>query len=405
MSGAQKTSSARRSSVWPTLGIVVSLSLNVGLATHLLYRKAADPIAVAPAEDSQPAGAQPAFVAPTTSETPEVTGTDTPSFHWSEIESTDYRQYIANLRGIGVPEQVIRDIIVTDVNQLYTKRAREIWQPPSNKYWQKYSNERPDPKQLDQLASLGKEHAALLQELLGARIGRQDLIDTLYLQVQGSERQMLFLPPEKRAAALAALAEADFETKEMKFHSQNSYSTKDEQKLFNEKLAALAGVLSPEELDEFHRRNSPAGTMLKSELRYFQLTPEEYQQLLLAKEAKPGEQQTKELVKSLLGEERAREFELVSSSFYINARTGAEAEGIPLDRVEQAARFANDSMTSGLAAAQDKTLSVEARKARLQELQAEAESKIKGLLGDKASQTVLRDLRNVLRSSASFIKP
>src|SRR5437868_6638046 len=34
----------------------------------------------------------------------------TNQFHWSQIESSDYRAYIANLRAIGCPEPTIRDI-------------------------------------------------------------------------------------------------------------------------------------------------------------------------------------------------------------------------------------------------------------------------------------------------------
>ena len=340
MRGTSPISSSAKVGVLLTLLAGLSLLLNVFLEAHLLNRRPVAPAAVKSTDNFRPDRLQPSSVVPATSETPDAAEAESPTFHWSEVESTDYRQYIAHLRALGIPEQVVRDIIVADVNQIYTKRAREIWQPPANKYWQKYSNERPNSKQLEQLSTLGKAHGALLQELLGARIGRQELIDTLYLQVQGSERQLLFLPPEKRAAALAALADADFESKEMQLHAQGSYRSEDEQKLFNEKLALLAPVLSPEELEEFHRRNSPSGSMLKSEVRYLNLTPEEYQQLLLAKEASGGEQSTKETLRKLFGDERAKEFELVGSSFYINDRTGAEAEGIPLDRVEQAAKFA-----------------------------------------------------------------
>jgi hypothetical protein len=48
------------------------------------------------------------------------------TFHWSEIESEDYRQYLANLRRIGCPEQTIRDIITTDVDSLYADRRLEL---------------------------------------------------------------------------------------------------------------------------------------------------------------------------------------------------------------------------------------------------------------------------------------
>src|ERR1043165_9088738 len=55
-------------------------------------------------------------------------------FSWSEIESPDYQQYIANLRDIGCPEQTIRDIIVADVNQLY-ERKRQTDIPDPYEQW------------------------------------------------------------------------------------------------------------------------------------------------------------------------------------------------------------------------------------------------------------------------------
>ncbi len=321
------------------------------------------------------------------------------------MESSDYRQYIANLRAAGVSEQVIRDIITADVGQHFTKRAREIWPWRVNAYWQKYNNERPNPKQTEQMAALAKEHGATLKELLGVRIGQQEMIDTVYLQIHGHERELLLLPPDKREAAMAALADADIEAKVMKLHSTGSYSSQDEQKLFNEKLKVLADVLTPEELEDYHQRNSPVGGYVKSQVRYLGLSPDEYKQLLVSMESSGEKLQTKDAVEKLFGEERAKEFERTSSAFYINARTGAEAEGIPLDRVDQAAKVATDSTTAAFTTLQDKTLSVEERKAKLKELQIQSEAKIKELLGDKASKIVVRDLNNVLRSQATYIKP
>jgi hypothetical protein len=47
-------------------------------------------------------------------------------FHWSQIESGDYRIYVANLRAIGCPEQTIRDIIMADVDSLYADRRQPL---------------------------------------------------------------------------------------------------------------------------------------------------------------------------------------------------------------------------------------------------------------------------------------
>src|SRR5438128_2205669 len=48
-------------------------------------------------------------------------------FSWRQIESADYPTFILNLREIGCPEQTIRDIIIADVNALYSfKRATNL---------------------------------------------------------------------------------------------------------------------------------------------------------------------------------------------------------------------------------------------------------------------------------------
>jgi hypothetical protein len=54
---------------------------------------------------------------------PVVQSPGSASFHWSQLEASDYRTYIANLRGIGCPEQTIRDIITADLHSQYVARS------------------------------------------------------------------------------------------------------------------------------------------------------------------------------------------------------------------------------------------------------------------------------------------
>ena len=383
--------------------------LNVALAAHLWLRPARSRTTLEPStsvEIQKSVGGRAATaVANSSTDAPKTLEPDVAPLRWSDLESTDYRQYIANLRAAGCPEGVIRDIITSDLNQVFVKRAREIRPPEARKYWQKSTNERPTPKQMEQLAALAKEQSEVLKDLLGVRISNQNLIDLVYLQLHGSEQQLLLLPEEKREAALKALGESDIESKEAKLHSQTSYLGRDEQKLFNEKLKVLAAVLTPGELEDFNIRNSPAASSLRSQVRYLNLTPDEFGRLLSAVESKDEKQGLKEVVKTLFGDDRAREFEHVSSSFYINARAGAETEGVPLDRVDQAARLANDSAKAALAALNDRTISVSDRKARVQLLQSQAEGQITNLMGAKASQTMLRDFRSFFKQANTMIRP
>src|SRR6059036_2245957 len=57
--------------------------------------------------------------------------------NWQSLESTDYVAYIQNLRLFGCPEETIRDIILTDIARLYSKRRAQLRaQSPVPKYWQ-----------------------------------------------------------------------------------------------------------------------------------------------------------------------------------------------------------------------------------------------------------------------------
>src|SRR3974390_2881754 len=62
-------------------------------------------------------------------------------FSWQEVEATDYPTYISNLRGIGCPEQTIRDIIIADVNALFARRRASELFTPEQQWWRS----EPDP--------------------------------------------------------------------------------------------------------------------------------------------------------------------------------------------------------------------------------------------------------------------
>src|SRR5512139_1665207 len=56
-------------------------------------------------------------------------------FTWHEIESPNYAVYVANLRDIGCPEQTIRDIIIADVNGLFSRRRATELVTPDQQWW------------------------------------------------------------------------------------------------------------------------------------------------------------------------------------------------------------------------------------------------------------------------------
>jgi hypothetical protein len=107
----------------------ISLLLNLGLIGCLVWvlnrtpetnNQAAAPSAADSRQDQQPAGGTDRLSAPA------PPGAEGKPFHWSQLESPDYRSYVANLRGIGCPEQTIRDIITADLDGLYATRREAL---------------------------------------------------------------------------------------------------------------------------------------------------------------------------------------------------------------------------------------------------------------------------------------
>src|SRR5687767_1641565 len=93
-----------------------SVALNLLLAAVLLRPKSEKPAPALAPEVQQPvASRRPVTTRPTLAPMPS-------SFHWSQLESSDFQQYMANLRGIGCPEETVRDLVLAEVNKLYAPK-------------------------------------------------------------------------------------------------------------------------------------------------------------------------------------------------------------------------------------------------------------------------------------------
>jgi hypothetical protein len=110
------------------LGIIFSLGLNavlVGGVVKELNSKSAGKAADVSVESKVmglPAAAKSERATPALV----VIDTQAEPFHWKQLESEDYRQYVANLRAIKCPEQTIQDIVYADLERLLAKRFRAV---------------------------------------------------------------------------------------------------------------------------------------------------------------------------------------------------------------------------------------------------------------------------------------
>lgn len=217
---------------------------------------------------------------------------------WAHVESPDYTVYIANLRSIGCPEQTIRDIIIADVDALYAKRRATEVITPEQEWWR--SEPSPEVVKLanEKLVALDTERRALLTKLLGPEWEGGDLTNLPRPSRPGVALDGTILgvlsPDTKQAVAdISARAEQRMQQylDNMRAAGKNP-DPAELARLRQQTRTELAGVLSPQQLEEYLLRYSQTANNLRSEfgkLKYFNATPDEFRAIFRATD--PIEQQ------------------------------------------------------------------------------------------------------------------
>ena len=91
---------------------------------------------------------------------------DAPGFQWSQIETNDYEAYAANLRAVGCPEHVLRQMLLAEIEAHYADRRADA--ENYTEFWETESQR--DARRADILREHRKldiEQRALIARILG----------------------------------------------------------------------------------------------------------------------------------------------------------------------------------------------------------------------------------------------
>ena len=118
--------------------ILISILLNVGLVGAIAYfaaQRKTQPSEIS-AENPTPTGMPEAKGKRSAKKEIVTINAKGEKFSWRDVESEDYKNYIANLRVIQCPEETIRDIIIADVNKFYANKLKPLRKPVEEfKFW------------------------------------------------------------------------------------------------------------------------------------------------------------------------------------------------------------------------------------------------------------------------------
>src|SRR5688572_26039390 len=214
----------------------------------------------------------------------------TPTFHWSEVESADYKEYIAKLRAIQCPEETIRDIIVADINKLYAPREAALKLPgdEEDSVSEDRSRRIAPFERRKQLREIQKEKNALLMELLGIELPLEplrargdrnyELFEAAFKSLPAGKRELVREIQENYWQASDALKD--------KYSNRRTTEYVEEYKRINvERKAQLANVLTVDELDEYEMRTTNVAQNMRSSLEGFNPTEDEFKAIFRIRKA------------------------------------------------------------------------------------------------------------------------
>jgi hypothetical protein len=350
-----------------------------------------------------------------------------PAFDWSQLESQDYKEYIARLRAFGVPDRVIREIIIADVNKLYRPKLAALRPPPQTRtnFWEQSGgipSPRPPKEQREQSRSLQKEKQDLIKELLGKDVYQQISVDAGYPdsfeRLYGSA-----VSPEQRDKV--SEIQERYQRMKSDIYEENEYNVDEVareqirtiQRKWREELAT---VLTPEQIENYELRTSDTASNMRYELRSFEPNEEEFRAIFKYKQAKEELEASRDIDPSggqlssegrkarqqkqtenedalaqSLSPERAKEFTLSENYEYRNL---FEA-GVAKESIFQLADMKQEVQSATRKLRQDKTLSEEQRAAALAAIRAETEKSLTELLGERRARGYMGNsgywLRNI----------
>lgn len=334
----------------------VSIVLNVGLLFAIAYRPKPQP-------PNTHYISQPTVVTNVierkTVETVSESKTNLIHLDWRKIEAADYRVYIKNLRGIGCPEETIRDIIIADVNKLYASKWKDLVRPPGAvKYWEPLDGSAgTDPKSEAARQKMDLERRNLIRDLLGGE-GDDDLRkqEMTFTSRDLEDRLLDYLSDEKRkeVTAIKAWDRSEVHRIQEQAAAENRALTPEENaeiaRIRSEANKQMRAALGDEGFTQYNLRTSLSATQLRNRLVGFNPTETEYVSVFseetklkngLNELKKAGESantpeqrqvlQSKfeERLQQQMGPDRYQEFLLTQDPIYRQVMSQAQANDIP----------------------------------------------------------------------------
>ena len=395
----------------PALALVISLGLNVALAltaARVLHKPAAE------ASRAAAAGATLASVTEVrlvTNLPPQSTFV-TNRFHWRQLESTNWDEFVANLRAIGCPERTIRDIVLAEIAENYASHDRRAPRVP---FWSNGPRRMAAQRQHEaEQFRLKTELAAIVRRLFGIEWSPEIKRDPFDDELMVCRVMLGDVSEEQFQRACSLILAAPQARKDLEWRCPGLFLAEDYAELMRRRddlERELRAVLSPAQFEEFSARAGIMNWIFHGAgLEQLKPTPAELRQISLAstqvrplgwkflelddslsdEEKAKDEAAMGQRVRKILGAARYAECELLQDHRYQSVYSFVQETQLPLDTAHKLYEIQKLTASEVQGLRQDKTLDASVRTQRLEAVTASVSREISALLGPKRFGEFLR---------------
>jgi len=203
---------------------------------------------------------------------------------WVQLESEDYKTYVARLRAIGCPEQTIRDIIIADLDKLLAPEvAAAHGRRKELKYWHpeeaEVQNDVNPSEAFKKQREIDKRKQEIIRELINADLSRERMKASG--QEDYYERRLGFLTEDKRTQVRELLekfdeAEQEIREKEAGEAQLSGADRAQLRALRQQREAELGTLLNPQERQQYELWLSPTANEVRHALYGMNATEQEF---------------------------------------------------------------------------------------------------------------------------------
>ncbi len=384
--------------------VFISLLLNVGLGALYIYiiRPGAETPAVVVGKSAAVVQAKQAVEGTLVT----VTNVIQTDFKWAQLESEDYRQYIARLRKVGCPEAIIRDIILADLDNLYEPKLNKLRGinpvAVTEPYWlvsRPAPAFKPTPEAEKEIKALMEERAALIKELLG--VTEKALRAEIDWYDDAAQSRYSFLSPEQ-TEKLMGLEKGMEQIKNPSLAPGSVVAKMEAENHQNYLREKMTEFMSSQEIYEYELRTSKLMERLQSQFRPIELTEAEFRAAydhgrtieearrgllptqVLSPEIAEIQRKANEGIREVLGPERQAEIErTLTNPGYQQLIAGAPFLGYDKAAALHAINLRTEARKAAQAIVNNPALSPEAKAGALQDINQATEKAVGQTLGER----------------------